>query len=310
MRMRENLRAKSPLVSIGLPVYNGEKYIQLAVEAILQQDYADFELIISDNASTDATPEICQELAAKDKRIRYSRNATNIGASPNMKRVFELSGGEFFALAAHDDLYLPGLLRRCVELLSAAPPNVVLVAPRAVVIDEEGRSTTMQVERLQTKRRTPHQRAADILRNVQWATAQYGLYRANALRKTRLIDAFPASDYVLLFELAILGEIWEVPETLFQRRYHPGISTKVNKNHAEFAAWFGQKQNGKSDRPRLGLEYARSVARMPLPLGERVLCFGSVFSVWYLRRLRAIASDYADRLRSRLKGSTQLHGDD
>jgi glycosyltransferase involved in cell wall biosynthesis len=301
---------QAPKVSVGLPVYNGEKYIRLAVEAILQQDYTDFELIISDNASTDATQEICQELAAKDNRIRYSRNATNIGASPNMKRVFELSGGEFFALAAHDDLYLPGFLRRCVEVLSAAPANVVLVSPRAVIIDEEGRSTTMQVERLQTKRRTPHQRAADVLRNVQWATAQYGLYRASALRKTRLIDAFPASDYVLLFELAILGEIWEIPETLFQRRYHPGISTKVNKNQAEFASWFGQKLKGRSGRSRLGLEYARSVGRIPLPARERLLCFGSVFSVWSLRRLRGIASDYSDRLRSRLEGSTRLHGHD
>ena len=295
------VRMQVPKVSIGLPVYNGEKYLRLAVEAILQQDYTDFELIISDNASTDATQEICQELAAKDNRIRYSRNVTNIGASPNMKRVVELSRGEFFALAAHDDLYLPGFLRRCVDVLGEAPANVVLVSPRAEVIDEEGRSTTMRVERLQTRRRAPHQRAADILRNVQWATAQYGLYRASALRKTRLIDAFPASDYVLLFELAILGEIWEVPETLFQRRYHPGISTKVNKSSAEYAAWFGQKLKGRSSRSRLGLEYWRSIARMSLPPGERLLCFWTAFFVWSQRKCRGIAEDYSGRLRNGIR---------
>jgi polysaccharide pyruvyl transferase WcaK-like protein/glycosyltransferase involved in cell wall biosynthesis len=274
-----------PRVSFGMPVYNGEDYIRLAVESILQQDYTDFELIISDNASTDATQEICEELAAKDARIRYSRNVTNIGASKNYKRVFELSRGEFFSWAAHDDVHLPKFLRRCVDVLDQAPAKVVLVAPRTEVIDENGVKTEMCVERLHTTRGLPHRRLADVLRNVEWATAQFGLFRSAALRKTRLIDAFYASDYVLLLEVAILGEIWEIPETLFLRRFHAGISTKTNKTKAEFAAWFDPMQKGRNPRSKLMVEYVRSIARLRLAPVERLLCLWTAFFVWYRRKL-------------------------
>src|SRR6516162_7514022 len=145
-----------PRVSIGLPVYNGEKYIHLAVESLLQQDYTDFELIISDNASTDATQEICEELAAKDARIRYSRNATNVGASKNFNHVFEVSNGEFFTWAAHDDVHLPGFLRRCVDVLDQARSTVVLVAPGTEIVDEKGASTHMHGECLHATRALPH----------------------------------------------------------------------------------------------------------------------------------------------------------
>jgi glycosyltransferase involved in cell wall biosynthesis len=273
------------------------------MEAILRQDYTDFELIVSDNASIDATQEISQEFAAKDPRIRYSRNATNIGASKNFKRVFELSKGEFFTWATHDDEYLPGFLRRCVDVLNQAPSTVVLAAPRTEVIDEEGRSTEWRVERLYTTRALPHQRVADILRNVKWATAQFGLYRTAALRKTRLIDPFYQSDYVLLLELAILGEIWEIPETLFRRRHHAGISTNVNRTKAEFAEWFDPAQKGGSARWGLGMEYARSIARLPLPPAERFLCFLTAFFVWYRRQFDIILADYRKRLRNKLRNA-------
>jgi len=274
-----------PRVSIGLNVYNGEKYIRLAVESILRQDYTDFELIISDNASTDATQEICGELAAKDARIRYSRNPTNIGASKNYRRVFELSKGEFFTWAAHDDVYLPGFLRRCVDSLDQAPSSVVLVAPRTEVIDERGFSTQIRVERLHTTRALPHQRVADVLWNVRWSTAQHGLFRSSALRKTRLHDAFYGADRVLLLELAILGEIWEIPETLFLKRQHSG--RPVNKAKAEFAAWFDPMRKERNSQPKLIVEYARSIARLPLAPAERLLCLSTAFFVWSRRKFTA-----------------------
>jgi glycosyltransferase involved in cell wall biosynthesis len=274
-----------PRVSIGLPVYNGEKYIRLTVESILRQDYTDFELIISDNASTDATQEICRELAAKDARIRYCRNATNIGLSKNFKRVFELSKGEFFTWAHHDDMYLPGFLRRCVDVLDRAPSSVVLVAPRTEVVDEKGVSTQIRVERLHTTHALPHRRIADVLRNAFWLTAQFGLFRSAALRKTRLHDAFYMSDYVLLLELAILGEIWEIPETLFLKRHHQERSSEINKTKADFSAWYDPMQKERYSRVKPSVEYARSIARLPLAPAERLLCFWTAFFVWSRRRL-------------------------
>jgi glycosyltransferase involved in cell wall biosynthesis len=277
----------TPRVSIGLPVHNGEKYVQLAVESILRQDYTDFELIISDNASTDATQEICGELAAKDARIRYSRNAANVGASKNFERVFELSKGEFFAWAAHDDVYLPAFLRRCVDVLDQAPSTVVLVAPKMEVVDENGHSTSARVERLHTTHALPHQRIAHVLRHVRSCAASNGLFRSAALRKTRLLDAFFMSDRVLLFELAILGEIWEIPETLFLKRHHPGNSTEINKTRAEMAAWFDPMRKKRNSRKKLIVEYARSIARLPLAPGERLLCLWTAFFVWYRRKCTA-----------------------
>lgn len=310
-----------PRLSIGLPVYNGEKYLRCALDSILQQDYTDFELIISDNASTDATREICSAYAAKDPRIRFYRNEANIGASNNYNRVFDLAHGEFFKWATHDDIHLPGFLRRCVEVLDKAPSSVVLVAPRAEIIDEEGKKKAKaeiideegrkeakdwKVERLDTRRSRPHQRVADVVRYVAWATAQFGLFRSEALRKTRLIDRFHACDYVLLLEVAILGEIWEFPEILFQRRWHPAVSTSANKTQAEVLQWFDPSQKPKGrlfprmrldlvPRTRLALEYARSIRRMPLPARERILCFLTAFSYWFSRESRRLVFEYWSR---------------
>src|SRR5882762_1549884 len=115
-----------PRISIGLPVYNGENFITDALESILGQTYTDFELIISDNASTDRTEALCKSYAARDPRIRYWRNAENLGAARNFNRVFELSSGEYFKWTAHDDVLAPDYLEKCIEA-SDRDPSVVLV---------------------------------------------------------------------------------------------------------------------------------------------------------------------------------------
>jgi len=106
-----------PRLSIGLPVYNGEEYLAESFDALLGQTYEDFELVVSDNASTDGTEAICRKYAAQDSRIRYLRLPRNIGATPNHNHVFAESRGELFKWASHDDLYGRDLLRLCVEAL-------------------------------------------------------------------------------------------------------------------------------------------------------------------------------------------------
>jgi len=294
-----------PKVSIGLPVYNGEKYLQLALDSILQQDYADFELIISDNASTDATQDICRKYAAKDQRIRYYRNETNIGASGNYNQLVRLARGEFFKWAAHDDIHLPGFLRRCFETMAQAPGTVVLVAPKTETVDEHGKTINIPVESLDTRRPRPHQRVEDVLRRVFWATTQFGLFRTDALKKTRLIQPFFASDHVLLVEVALLGEIWELPETLFQRRVHPGISTTANKNWRELLVWFDPSQKGlKNFVPptlRLGFEFIRAVTRLQLPFRDRFRCYLAVFMIWLPRECHRLFADYRNRIAIRTR---------
>ena len=120
----------SPRLSIGLPVFNGERHLKEAVDSLLSQTFSDFELIICDNASTDRTPEICQAYASKDDRIRYYRNSENIGAVQNWYRTFELSSGAYFAGAAHDDVYHPEFMNKCIAIMDENPRSRSVI-PRA-----------------------------------------------------------------------------------------------------------------------------------------------------------------------------------
>src|SRR5579884_3000340 len=108
---------KNSLVSIGLPVYNAGNFIDQTLKSILEQPYREIEVIISDNASSDNTEEICRGYAARDRRIRYYRNKENLGVASNHNRVFELSLGDYFMWAAHDDVRSLDYIQRCVEVL-------------------------------------------------------------------------------------------------------------------------------------------------------------------------------------------------
>src|SRR5215813_13707549 len=126
-----------PRVTIGLPVYNGERFLEQTLDSLLVQSYADFELIISDNASTDRTEEICRVYALKERRIRYSRNEANRGYAWNYNHLFALSTGEYFKWATADDVCQPNYLARCVDVLDS-DPSIVLAFPKTRFIDETG----------------------------------------------------------------------------------------------------------------------------------------------------------------------------
>lgn len=286
-----------------MPVYNGEKYLREAIVSLLEQDYADFELIIADNASTDATEEICREFARLDSRIHYLRNPTNIGAGPNFRLVLSLARGEYFKWAASDDIHYPGNLRRCMEVFSSAPPEVVLVVPRIFLIDEKGVSLMDEnglplpraglekgdigPERLRTYAKTPHRRLDDVLSRLQWASSQFGLFRTSAVLKTQAIGSYGYSDRVLLVETALLGQIWEINEPLFARRQHAEISTTLYKTPEEYALWMDPKAKGRATKRRiLSIEYTRSIWRLSSNPLERGLCLGVVVKTWVKHKIR------------------------
>jgi glycosyltransferase involved in cell wall biosynthesis len=298
-----------PLVSIGMPVYNGERFLRQALESILVQDYENFELIISDNASTDGTGNICQMYAEMDTRIRYVRNESNLGASPNHKRVFEMARGDYFKWAAHDDECLPTFLSRCMSVFEEAPQSVVLVYPQSLIIDEEGRVITQYRVSIEAKASRPHRRLARVLRHVMLGTPAYGVIRANALKQTRLIDAFFSSDYVLFAELAMLGEILELPEPLLRKRFHPARSMGAHKTPQEYDAWFDTRlplrRRVLSQRHKLAFEYLRSAWHLPLSPYERVMCSATGLYSHYRRRI----GDWVQRWKGRLarrSGSSKL----
>jgi glycosyltransferase involved in cell wall biosynthesis len=269
--------SRIPLVSVGLPVFNGQNYIRQAIDSILNQDFQDFELIISDNASTDDTGSICQEYARMDKRVRYYRNESNIGAAPNHNRVFEMASAQYFKWMAHDDENHPQLIGRCVDALDRAPDSVVLAYPQVELINEDGEVTGQYLVSVARDSPRPHLRLQTLLTCLDLGTPMYGIVRAAALRKTRLHGSFIAADYVMLAELAMLGEIVEIPGALLRKRIHPGRSMETYRvGGRDHLAWF-DPQNLRhrrilSSSDRLALEYLRSVWHVSMGIRERIAC--------------------------------------
>jgi len=267
----------SPLVSIGFPVYNGETSLRKAMDSVLAQDFGDFEVVVCDNASTDGTEAICREYAQRDARVRYIRNETNIGVSPNHNRVFELSRGKYFAWMAHDVEQLPGMLSRCVHEMNLNAPPVVLAYPRCEQIDENGRPIGQTVPTIASRDPRPHRRMGTVIRQIDYVIQHYGLFLADALRRTRLNGSYPSSDYVLTAEIAMLGEIREIPEVLVRRRVEQRNGTRsfLNDKQAWFA-WLDPKLKGRRfflrREDRLALEYVRSAFSLPLRPMDKLTC--------------------------------------
>ena len=207
------------LVSIGMPVYNSEQHIRQALDSVIAQDYENFELIISDNASADGTQKICLDYVARDKRIRYYRNERNMGIAWNMNRLLELASGEYFKWASSYDCIAPSFISACKQVLDT-DARVVLAYPLARVIDVKGETLQSVVPEIIDTRRLPtFARVTVVVAKVEkCAFENYGLYRMAALKRCRPLTRLIASDMVLILEISILGTIALVPEVLFYRR--------------------------------------------------------------------------------------------
>jgi glycosyltransferase involved in cell wall biosynthesis len=296
-------------VSIGIPVYNGAQFLATSLESLLAQTYEDIEFFISDNGSTDGTEEICREYAARDARIRYMRAETNNGASWNYRNVAHRTAGRYFKWATHDDLLAPTYIERCVEALERGDERVALVYPRTIIIDESGAHVREYIDNLDIRDRTPHERLGRLIRNIIMSNASFGLIRRSAIERSRLLDTFPSADYVMMAEFAMLGEFWEIPEFLFYRREHPGMSRAAHRTPAEAAEWFkpgSGVSRGKevNESWRLFVEHLRSIGSMPMGRVERARCYGTFFPAWFRRHWRRtlaepLGLDYYSSLRRR-----------
>lgn len=280
-----------PRVSIGLPVYNGENFLAEAIESVLAQTWTDWELIISDNASTDRSEEICREYAAADARIRYYRAEENRGVAWNFNRVFELARGEFFMWIAHDDLHAPQKLERSLEVLDGRP-DVVVVGTQTAVIDERGLEVVadgegqapcelQQVPEWMDRARlraTASDRAwrryYGVLVLSQRCYEVFGLMRASAIRRTRLHESYRGSDKVFLAEMALLGPFAEIPAVLFFSRWHDQRYSS-NPSALEQQLHFNPRASRRIALPfqlRCSAEHLRSVFLHRIGVGQRALC--------------------------------------
>jgi glycosyltransferase involved in cell wall biosynthesis len=218
-RDRRTMTRPTPSVTIGVPVYNGERYLAACLDSLLAQTFRDFTIIVSDNASTDRTGEIAREYSRRHPEVRYHRNPVNIGCPRNFGKVFELSDTPYFRWASADDLSAPELLERCVEVLDSNP-DVVQVYPRTLLIDAHSSVTRRYVDGIHTMDDRPSARYVHVTEKTGLCNAIYGVIRADALRRTALLGSYIGSDVPLQAELALHGKICELPEYLFLRRMH------------------------------------------------------------------------------------------
>jgi len=208
-------RRDRPLVSIGLPVYNGERFLRETLEALLTQEFNDYELLISDNASTDGTEAIAREFAERYPRISYQRNAENLGAARNFELLVERARGTYFIWASAHDLLAPTFLSKCVEIMDSRP-SVILCYCHTRFIDAEGKAFMLQ-RAPDTRGLGRHARYKAALWHLP-CYAIYGLHRTATLRQAMPILGTLGMDFIMLTELALLGEFALIPEPLFGLR--------------------------------------------------------------------------------------------
>ncbi len=269
-----------PLVSIGVPVCNGERYLEQALESLRAQTFRDIEIIICDNASTDGTERICRRHARCDGRVRYIRHDTNIGAGPNFNRAFMVSSGTYFKWAAHDDYCAPAFVERCVEVMQR-DSGIVLCTSNIIWVDEHGafiRKVTYPSAGVGSDR--PYERFARMSATGHGCFDVFGLIRRDTLAHTALIDSFIGSDRALLAHLSLLGRIHRIDEDLFFSRDHSGRSIRALRLR-ERGSWWDPALVGKPAFPwwRLLRAYGAIIRSAPLERAERARCYASL-AVW------------------------------
>jgi glycosyltransferase involved in cell wall biosynthesis len=277
----------APMVCIGLPVYNGERYLRESLDALLAQTFTDFELVISDNASTDTTAEICREYAERDPRIRYIRQSHNIGAAPNHNFVASQARGRYFKWASHDDLYHPELIEQCVQALEEHP-EVVLAHCWDAYVDESGETTSLAPYLLDTANPSARARLRSLL-FTPGGNDFYGVIRTEVLRRVRPHQTYYNADRTFMAGLVLAGRFHQVPRILYFRREHPGRASHGTRRARAAALGPGRANRIRNPMVRMYVEYvldfARAVWAAPVSTRERVWCLLEV-ARWALSVLR------------------------
>jgi len=232
--------ARTPMVSIGMPLYNAAPWLEGTIRSVLAQTLSDFELILCDNASTDGSKAICERLAAEDPRIRYHRHERNIGANRNYQSTLDLAVGRYFKWASSSDLCAPTLLADCVAALESRPDAVLALGRTALFSEsmDDGRLYGNDIALLSDD---PKERFVELFSRMQLNNAFNGLIRREAIRAVMPLATFEAADIVLMAELALRGKFLLLDKPHFYRRMTPETATKLKsiqeaQRHMEPAA--------------------------------------------------------------------------
>lgn len=256
-----------PLVSIGMPLYNAERFLTRAIESLLAQEFGEFELIIADNQSTDRTKQICESYAARDGRIRYVLNDANIGAIGNFNKVLDLAKGKYFMWAAYDDLWEPRFVGAMVELLEA---NLQAVLAFCSCDRQDVNGQFLYLHR-QYGRMHGSKRLSRAHRYIWFpdgegrAMATYGLMRTTTLRDAGGLvpySLYEAADDMLILRLILRGDFVVRDEILFHKCDVPGSATFIRWG---FFQWYSYYR-----------DYRRIILQIDIPFIEKVALLISI----------------------------------
>lgn len=241
---------------------------------MLGQTFGDFELILSDNASTDATDRLCRLYAARDPRVRYLRNERNVGAYRNFNATAAAASGVYFKWLAHDDMLAPEYLDRCVAALDACP-HLAGCHTNIRVLDANGgwlRDYVYRTGYASSPDRVG--RFVDLLHEDRFCLEMFAVFRLSVLRRTNLLAPYVGSDRVLRAHVGLLGPLQIVPEFLCFNRDHPARSLRAFPAHHLRLAWWDPTQAGRRIFPhwRILTEYLRLVRRSALSRHEQGRC--------------------------------------
>ncbi|HEY2037598.1 MAG TPA: glycosyltransferase family 2 protein [Steroidobacteraceae bacterium] len=321
MREASESAAEVPLVSVGVPVFNGEAFLEDAIRSVLAQTLGDLELILCDNASSDRTAEICRDYEARDARVRYFRNPRNLGAAANYNLAFSHARGRYFKWLAHDDRMLPSFLAKTHRILDERA-DVVLCTTVVSYIDSGGAHLGLYDTKLAgADSLSPSERFAWLVLHSHTCVDFFGLIRREALCGSLLHGSFHGADRALLAQLALRGRIIKLPAPLLAIREHPNRYTRAQQRSGDRAAWHDSATGGQASFPtwRLYGEYLKMVRREALTPTERSRCY-TVLARWWGYNwnaaraavdLLAVAAPsapaQAERLKNRLFGLAPGH---
>lgn len=302
---------QQPRVSIGLPVYNGIKYLREAIDSVLAQTYKDFELIISDNGSTDGTVELCEEYVAHDPRVRLHRFESNQGAARNYNIVFELSSAHYFKWIACDDTIEPEFIERTVEVLER-DPAVSLVYPKTICIDGDG-AYVDEYDAIMTHgpwsddTATRFRQVMDEFEQNGGASANvyaFATMRSSALKKTKLLGHHIAADCNMITDMALQGRFVELPEHLMALRAHSGSSSwfeAAEWSPERIQSFFDPSVNSRwgiaFSKRRMHIEHVSNVWRSDLSPAAKASLSWSCLRPPLRRFRRKLDRQFVERLR-------------
>ncbi len=294
------------MLTIGMPVYNGERFLAKALDSYLSQSFTDFQILLSDNASTDRTEEICRDYAARDKRIHYHRNPRNMGAGWNLLRVYELATGKYFKQAAHDDFCEPEFLAECIEALES-DPELVLAFTKTRVVDADGNHLEDYECPLRTDSNDPVVRFADLVLINHRCFQIFGVNRLSAMRKLPPQGSFPHADGILLAQLGLLGRFYESEKRLFISTRHGGqsswtlssrsqprkfrLTTKVGRLPSQ--EWWDPARKKDITLPEWNIffQYLQSINRSSIDSSQKARAIGILIR-WSLKYHRKLLGDF------------------